>query len=113
MRSDEALLLDMLIASEKIVQFTANLSPAQFETSELHQSAVIRELQVIGEAARMISEQGKAAHQEIEWGKIAGMRNRIIHEYFRLDLDLLWSAAHEDVPKLIEQLKPLIPPESK
>jgi uncharacterized protein with HEPN domain len=56
MRSDEALLLDMLIASRKIVQFTDTLSQEQFENSELHQSAVIRELQVIGEAARIISE---------------------------------------------------------
>jgi uncharacterized protein with HEPN domain len=62
MRSDAALLLDMLIASEKIMQFTANVSQQQFEMSELHQSAVIRELQVIGEAARMISEQTKSEH---------------------------------------------------
>jgi uncharacterized protein with HEPN domain len=112
MRNDAALLLDMLIAARKIVQFSADLTKKQFENSELHQSAVIRELQVIGEAARLISEPTKSSHTEIAWPVIAGMRNRIVHEYFRIDLDLLWDVTQEDIPTLIEQLKPLIPPET-
>ena len=113
MRSDEALLLDMLISSQKIEQFVAEFTQEQFELSELHQSAVVREFQIVGEAARMISEQTKLAHPEIAWTLISGMRNRIIHEYFRVDLDLLWSAIQEDIPELIELLKPLVPPEKK
>lgn len=112
MRSDEALLLDMLIAAQKIQGFVNTLSQQQFERSELHQSAVIRELQVIGEAARMISEQMKSAYPEIAWTIIAGMRNRIIHEYFRIDLEILWDTIQADIPELMQQLKPLIPPET-
>jgi uncharacterized protein with HEPN domain len=68
-------------------------------------------LQVIGEAARMISEPTKLSRPEIEWTTIAGMRNRIVHEYFRVDFEILWDTIQEDIPKLNEQLRPLIPPE--
>lgn len=110
MRSDDTLLLDMLLAARKIERFAAELSQEQFQSSDLHQSAVIRELQVIGEAARLISKQMKAAHKNIEWTIIAGLRNRIVHEYFRIDLDLLWGVVQEDIPALIQEIELLIPP---
>lgn len=113
MRSDTALLLDMLIAGEKIERFVGELDQDQFEKSELHQSAVIRELQVLGEAARQVSEVTRLAHPEIEWATIVGMRNRVVHEYFRIDFDLMWRTLQEDIPVLVERLKPLIPPETE
>ncbi len=113
MRSDAALLLDMLIAGEKIERFIGELDQDQFEKSELHQSAVIRELQVLGEAARQVSEVTRTAHPEIEWVTIIGMRNRVVHEYFRIDFDLMWRTLQEDIPVLVERLKPLIPPETE
>ena len=113
MRSDAALLLDMLIAGEKIERFVGELDQDQFEKSELHQSAVIRELQVLGEAARQVSEVTRTAHPEIEWVTIIGMRNRVVHEYFRIDFDLMWRTLQEDIPVLVERLKPLIPPETE
>src|SRR5690348_3443198 len=101
MRSDDALLLDMLIAAQKVQEFVGDLSQEQFEQSKLHQSAVLQELQVIGEAARMISEQTKLSHPEIVWTTIAGMRNRIIHEYFRIDLEILWDTIQDNIPELV------------
>jgi uncharacterized protein with HEPN domain len=82
MRDDTTHFLDMLIAARKILKFTGVLTQEVFNQSELHQSAVIREFQVIGQAAPQVSDEGKANHPEIAWDKISGMHNRIIHEYF-------------------------------
>ena len=111
MRTDETHLLDMLIAARKIKRFTEGLSQEAFNQSELHQSAVIREIQIIGEAARLITEETKAQHPEIQWTQIAGMRNRLIHEYFRISLKVVWQVIADDIDPLTEQLKKIVPPE--
>lgn len=111
MRSNEALLLDMLIAARKIQKFIAGLTEDFFKSSDLHQSAVVRELQIIGEAAWQIADEFKQEHPEIAWAEIAGMRNRIIHEYFRVDLKLIGQTVHGNIPQLIAQLQPLVPPD--
>ncbi|MEO1289706.1 MAG: DUF86 domain-containing protein [Chloroflexota bacterium] len=113
MRSDEALYLDMLLACGKILRFTVGLSKADFEANELIQSAVLREIQVIGEAARMVSDESKKTHNNIEWRQISGMRNRVIHEYFAIRLDIVWLAVTDDIPTLIDKLRDLIPSESE
>ena len=109
MRDDKTCFLDMLIAARKIQRFASGLTEEQFNKSELHQSAIMRELQVIGEAARLVSDESKAAHPEIEWDNIAGMRNRIIHEYFRIRLSIVWQTVQNDILPLIEHLEPLVP----
>lgn len=76
MRSDRALLLDMLLAAQKIVRFTSGQSEADFLQNEMLQSAVIREFQVIGAAGRLFSADGKETFDSIPWLLIAGMRNR-------------------------------------
>jgi uncharacterized protein with HEPN domain len=111
MRSDEALLLDMLIAARKILRFTQGMSFADFGANDMAQSAVIREFQVIGEAARLVTDETQAAHSEIDWYAIAGMRNRLVHEYFAIRLDVVWQTIQEDIAALIAQLDALIPPD--
>lgn len=110
MRSDPALLMDMLLSAQDILAFTAGLSEAEFLTSKLVQSAVLREIQVIGEAARLVTPEGQEQHTQIEWRKIAGMRNRIIHAYFEVRLDVVWDVVQNDIPALIAHLTALIPP---
>ncbi len=107
MRSDTMLLLDMLIACRKITSYTGNLSEADFRQSDLHQSAILREIQVIGEAARLVSDEYKTQNSNISWRSISGMRNRVIHEYFRVDLELLWLTIQNEIPKLITHLDSL------
>jgi uncharacterized protein with HEPN domain len=75
------------------------------------QSAVIREIQVLGEAARLVSDETRTAHPEIAWSAISGMRNRVIHEYFNIDLDIVWQTIRDDIPALAEQLALIVPPE--
>ncbi len=111
MRRDGALLLDMLVAAHKITRFLQGLTELDFQTNEMVQSAVIRELQVIGEAARLISAETKARHSGVDWHAITGMRNRIIHEYFDIRLDVVWKTAAENIPPLIAALERIIPPE--
>lgn len=109
MRSDEALLLDMVIALQKISRFTQGLNETMFLTNDLVQSAVIREFQILGEAARLVSEETKARTPTIPWKLITGMRNRLIHEYFDVRLDVLWTTIQRDLPQLSIQMIAILP----
>ena len=108
---DEAHLLDILIAGRRAVEFIEGISWEQFDQSPLHQYAVMKALEIVGEAARRVSAQTKAAHPEIPWSEMIGMRNRLIHEYLRIDTAKVWDTVRNDVPKLIALIEPLVPPE--
>jgi len=112
MRRDDALFLDILIAARKIQQFTFEMTKTDFNENQMAQSAVIREFQVIGEAARLVSINSQTQYTQIEWHKIAGMRNRMVHEYFRIDLDIVWDTVQKEIPALITQLEAIVPPEN-
>src|SRR5512139_1899740 len=77
MRRDDAYLLDILIAAHKALAFVADMTWEAFEISELHQNAVIRTLETIGEAARLVSQPTRDAHPEIPWEQMIGMRHRL------------------------------------
>jgi uncharacterized protein with HEPN domain len=87
---DAALLLDMLLAARDAQAFVKGLDEAAFLASRLHQNAAIRSLEVLGEAAGKISVATQAAHPEIAWREITGMRHRLIHGYAEVRLDLVW-----------------------
>ena len=108
---DLSLLLDMLIASRDAVEFTRELSKEAFLTSRLHQNAVIRSLEVTGEAAGHLSSNSQMALPKIPWREITGMRHRLIHGYAEVDLALVWRVIAEDIPPLIKMLVPLVPAE--
>jgi uncharacterized protein with HEPN domain len=113
MKRDDAYLLDILIAAHKAIGFVQGMSRKEFDASELHQTAVIRPLEIIGEAAGRVSEETRQSHPEIPWQQMIGMRNRLIHEYFRIDLDAVWDTVHKDLPELIALIEPMVPPESE
>ena len=108
---DEDFLLDMLLAARHVSVYVQGLTYAQFSQDHARQDAVAYRVQVIGEAASNVSSGFKAAHPEIPWQRITGMRHRIVHDYRELRRDLLWSTAKDDVPGLIALLEPLVPPE--
>jgi uncharacterized protein with HEPN domain len=108
---DEAFLLDMLLASRRIMKYAHGLDFEQFEEDEVLQDAVMRRIQIIGEAARMISTEFKEGHPEISWPEIIGMRNKLIHEYFRIIPEKVWEAVVKDIPALITLIEPLVPPD--
>ncbi len=111
MRHDMVLMLDMLLAGQTVLEFTAGMGQEAFFANRLVQSAVIRELQVIGEAARLITEESRSRYPEIAWRQIAGMRNRMIHEYFDVRLPVVWDVIQQDIPALVAQLERIVPPE--
>jgi uncharacterized protein with HEPN domain len=110
MRRDEAYLLDILIAARKALKFIEGIDREAFQRNELVQNAVMYPLEVIGEAAARISDDFKEAHPEIPWFKMIGQRNRLIHEYFRVNQGTVWDTIVNDLPGLIEQIEPHVPP---
>jgi len=110
---DDAYLLDMLLAAKKVCQFTQNTTWERFQADELMQNGVMRQIQIIGEAARKVSFQYQQEHPEIVWQKIIGMRNRLVHEYFRIIPERVWDVVKKDIPELIRLIEPLVPPDVK
>jgi len=112
-RDDTAYLLDILIAANKAIGYLGRLSWEEFETSELHQDAAMRALEIIGEAANRISEATKEAHPEVPWLQVIGMRNRLVHEYFRINLVAVWDTVKRDLHELVKEIEPLVPKEDE
>ncbi|HET8995626.1 MAG TPA: DUF86 domain-containing protein [Acetobacteraceae bacterium] len=110
MLRDETLLLDMLLAARDAIGFVAAIDEAQFEDSKLHQNAVIRSIEIIGEAAGKVSRAFQQVHPEFPGMAIIGMRHRLIHDYNEVRLDLVWDVARNRLPELITALQVLVPP---
>ncbi len=107
MRNDRERLLDIEEAIEKIEKYT-HQGRAAFNENELIQNWVVRHLQIIGEACRAISEPLKAQYPAVPWSSIIGMRNIVIHLYFGIDEEVVWSVVAHDLPKLKEQIKTIL-----
>src|SRR4030042_5121271 len=90
------LLDDICEAMEKVVRYTTGMSLAVFAHDEKTVDAVVRNLEIIGEAANRLPDEFKDEHSEIEWYKVVGLRNRIVHEYFGIDLEIIWQILHRD-----------------
>ena len=111
MSRDDAFVLDMLTAARRAVEFASGLTQDQLSTDFKTQSAVLHQLLVLGEAAKRLSDDFRAAHAETPWRAIAGMRDRIIHGYDDVDLHEVWRTLDSDLPSLIVMLERLVPPE--
>ena len=110
---DEACLLDMLLATRKIRRFSEGVAFERFLADELMQHGIMRLIQILGEGARKVSPDFRQAHPEIPWQGIIGMRNRMVHEYFRIIPAKVWEVVQGEIPALIPLLEPLVPPEGK
>ncbi len=102
---DAALLVDIADACAKITEFTRELNRNTFERSAQSVSAVLYQIAVLGEAVKRLSPEFRAAHDEVPWRKIAGMRDWVIHAYDNVDIDELWNTVATDVPKLRIQVR--------
>ena len=104
-RDDSLLIADMLESAEKIISYTQGLSFDEFEIDSKTVDAVIRNFEIIGEAANRLGEKFRADNPEIEWDQLRGFRNRIVHEYFGIDLEIVWQIIEDDLDDLIMLLK--------
>ena len=107
MRNDRERLLDILEAIEKIEQYKAEQQD-DFASNEMLQVWVIHHLQIIGEAASRISPDLQVRHPEIPWGQIIGTRHVLVHGYFEIDLDIVWTAVQVNLPELKGQIQNLL-----
>ena len=109
----KAYLLDILISARKALKFVKDIDRNEFEGNEVIQNAVLRPLEVIGEASGKISKGFRELHTEIPWEDMIDLRNRLIHEYFRVDYGVVWDTIQNELPRLIEQIEPLVPKEDE
>ena len=103
MRDDYERLLDIREAIEHIERHTARGQDA-FEREELLQTWMVHHLQIVGEACGNLSDEIRQRHPEVSWKEIVGMRNVLVHGYFDIDLDVVWSTVAKDVPGLNEAI---------
>ena len=108
---DDAWLLDMLLAARDAVGFAAPLTFPEFKKGRPHQLAILKSVEIGGEAASRISEETKARRPDIAWTEIVGLHSRFVNAGFAIRLDALWEVVQDDLPPLIARLEPLIPPE--
>lgn len=99
MRNDQERLLDILEAIERIEKYTVR-GRSTFDGDELIQTWVLHHLQIIGEAVRAMSVDTKQKIEDVEWSKIIGMRNILVHNYFGIDADVVWAAVENDIHTL-------------
>lgn len=108
-QDDPAHLLDMLEAARAVADFVKHKTLVEYQTDLLLRSGVERQLEILGEAARRVSDETKLKNPSIPWEKIVRTRHRLSHEYDTLDHTIVWRIASEHVPALVSQLRPLIP----
>jgi len=108
-KRDQILLLeDMLDSAVKIRRYTNDLDFDSFMEDEKTVDAVIRNFEIIGEAANRIDPDFRTKNPEIEWKRIRGFRNRIVHDYFGIDYEIVWAIVENYLNELIENLEVLI-----
>ncbi len=107
-RDSRIYLEDILEAIRKIASYTAHLSKAAFLEDEKTLDAAVRNLEVIGEAVKKLPEDLRAQHPTLEWKKMAGLRDILIHEYFGLDAEIVWDIVTTKVPTLNQAVRAML-----
>ncbi|MBA4389662.1 MAG: hypothetical protein C0399_01830 [Syntrophus sp. (in: bacteria)] len=109
-KRDPALLLeDVTVSIEKIERYIYSLTIDGFKADDKTVDAVVRNLEIIGEAVRQIPSEFKEKNNNITWNQIAGLRNRIVHDYFGLDLEMIWHIVTFDLPELKKKIREIAP----
>ena len=99
---------DILAAAEKVIRYTTGLSPENFVQDEKTFDAVIRNLEIIGEAVKNIPDDVRKQFPDIEWKKIAGLRDILIHEYFGIDVEIVWDVITNKLPSLKRDVREIL-----
>jgi len=110
MPRDTAYLLDILEAARLAAAYASTKTKEEFLRDTQCQDAVIRRLEIIGEAARRISDETRARLPHLPWSAMINMRNLMIHEYDHVDLAVVWDTVQHHLPTLIQSIAPLVPP---
>lgn len=106
-RNPNLLIQDMLRAGSKIQRYIHDLSESGFRNDEKTVDAVVRNLEIIGEASSQMPPKFTSGNPEIPWAQLRGLRNRIVHAYFGVDEAIIWKIVSSDLPTLMTELKNL------
>ena len=106
LRPDEVRLLHIRDAAESAVSFIAGRTREDLETDEMLRLALTKLVEIVGEAAKQLTGDGRARFPEVAWDDAARMRDRLVHHYFDVDLDVLWATVTQDLPAMLEVLGP-------
>ena len=107
-RFDKDYLKDALEGATRVTDYCKNISFEQFLIDTKTQDAVVRNIEIIGEAVKNVSEGLKTQHAAIPWKSIAGMRDRLIHDYFGVNWDVVWNVVIKDIPDLTREIEKII-----
>lgn len=112
-RDDRVYLAHIVDALQQITKYTENLDEDGFRTARIVQDAVIRQFEIIGEATKNLSDEFRLKHPTIPWKDLAGFRDKLIHQYFGVDIALVWRSVVDDVPVLLKEFGGISDFESK
>lgn len=107
-KADTAYLKHIRDAISRIEEYTKAVSYDNFIKNNLIQDGVIRQLEIIGEATKRLSTELKNKYPQIPWKDVAGMRDKLIHNYFGVDIDAVWDTVKKDIPTLKEEIKKIL-----
>ena len=115
---DDAHLLDMSIAAKDAIEFSSSLTKEKFEASRLHQYAILKAVEIVAEAAHKVSKETRRKYPYIQWSEISSLCSTLradtsLANSTEIHLSILWRTVRADLPSLIAQLEPLVPPESE
>jgi uncharacterized protein with HEPN domain len=99
---------DIIQAVAKIEQYTSALTQANFSKDEKTLDAVVRNLEIIGEAVKKLPEIIRSKHPNVDWKKIAGLRDILIHEYYGIDVEIIWDIIKNKLPVLAKQVQEML-----
>lgn len=105
MKHDDVYINHILEAASEINDFINGLDRNSFINNKMARAATIRQIQIIGEAAKKISDVTKSKYPNVPWKDIAGMRDKVVHDYFGVDYEAVWQTATVDIPALVKVLK--------
>ena len=98
----------ILEAISDIEDFSKGITKEELSINKMKQSAILRQIEIIGEAVKNIPNDFRSKYSNVEWKKIAGTRDKMIHDYFGVDLKIVWDTVKEDLPKLKKQIESII-----
>ena len=108
MSRDDAYLIDILESSRAALEYMRGKTRGQFSKDPLLQDAVVRRLEIIGEAAGRVSTATQKRYPKLPWQAMKGTRNRVIHEYDSIQLDIIWDIVQHDLPFLVKELEKIV-----
>ena len=108
MKDDRTYLGHILDAIEKIERYLHGTTLETFEKDDKTYDAVMRQCMILGEAANNLSQELKEGHTDVPWHKVRGLRNKLIHDYMRIDADVIWQTCQSDLPPLKKNIKAIL-----